>query len=70
VGWQYFPAFDVTFGYHIIAMTDALQVSGVMDPQLATNLAPVPAGAQRPSAIFRHDTFYVQGLHFGLSYIY
>ncbi len=70
LGWQYFPAFDVTFGYHIIAMTDALQVSGVVDPNLATNLAPTPTGAQRPSPIFRHDTFYVQGIHFGLSYIH
>lgn len=70
LGWQYFPAFDVTFGYHIIAMTDALQVSGVIDPDLATNLAPAPTGAQRPSPIFRHSTYYVQGMHFGLSYIY
>ena len=70
LGYQRFPSFDVTFGYHIIAMTDALQVSGVIDPDLATNLADPPVGAQRPSPQLRDGTFYVQGLHFGISYIY
>ncbi len=70
LGWQKYPCFDVTVGYHIIAMTDALQVSGVIDPNLAVNAAVPPTGLQRPSANFRHGTFYVQGIHFGISYIY
>ncbi|WP_161604334.1 BBP7 family outer membrane beta-barrel protein [Roseiconus nitratireducens] len=70
LGWQRYPAFDVTVGYHVIAMTDALQVSGAIDPSLAVNLADPPTGAARPSPQFRYDTFYVQGIHFGLSYIY
>ena len=70
LGWQKYPCFDVTFGYHIIAMTDALELSGVIDPELAVNLANPAVGAQRPTANFRHGTFYVQGIHFGLSYIY
>jgi hypothetical protein len=70
LGWQRYPSFDLTFGYHVIAMTDALQVSGMIDPNLATNLASPPTGAQRPSPTFRHGTFYVQGIHFGLAYVY
>jgi hypothetical protein len=70
VGWQQYPNFDVTFGYHIIAMTDALQVSGAIDPDLAVNLSEPPMGQQRPAAILRYNTFYVQGIHFGLQYVY
>ena len=70
LGWQQFPSFDVTFGYHIIAMTDALHLSGAIDPDLASNTATDPVGAQRPTANFRHSTFYVQGIHFGLAYVY
>jgi hypothetical protein len=70
LGWQQYPCFDVTFGYHIIAMTDALQVSGAIDPELAVNLADDPTGQQRPAAILRYNTFYVQGIHFGLQYVY
>ncbi|WP_436716656.1 BBP7 family outer membrane beta-barrel protein [Roseiconus lacunae] len=67
LGWQRFPSFDVTFGYHIIAMTHALRPSGVIDPELGTDLSDA---TNRPLAVFRKDTVYVQGLHFGLSYIY
>lgn len=70
IGWQKYPSFDVTCGYHLVVMTDALQLSGAIDPQLASNLATNPVGAQRPSPIFRHGTFYVQGIHFGINYIY
>ncbi|MCC9600021.1 BBP7 family outer membrane beta-barrel protein [Stieleria sp. JC731] len=67
LGWQRFPSFDVTFGYHIIAMTHALRPSGVIDPELGTDLSDA---TNRPLAVFRKDTVYLQGLHFGLSYIY
>ena len=70
IGWQRFPSFDVTCGYHLVVMTDALQLSGAIDPQLASNLAQNPVGQQRPSPVFRHGTFYVQGIHFGINYIY
>lgn len=70
LGWHRFPRFDVTFGYHIIAMTDALQLSGSIDPRLAVNLADPPTGEQSPSAALRYDTFFVQGIHFGLKYVY
>jgi hypothetical protein len=70
LGWQQFPAFDVTVGYHFVAMTDALQVSGAIDPELAVNLSDSPVNSQNPAFQFEHDTFYVHGIHFGLSYIY
>ena len=70
LGWHRYPKFDVTFGYHIIAMTEALQTSGMIDPNLAVNLEDEPAGQQRPALVARYRTFYVQGIHFGLQYVY
>ena len=69
-GWHRYPAFDVTIGYHLVVMTDALRVSGAIDPSLAVNLADTPTGSLNPSFQVRDDTFYLQGIHLGLSYIY
>ncbi len=68
LGWRKYPCFDVTVGYHIIAMTDALQVSGAIDPDLAVSTDPIDP--QSPTAALAYDTFYVQGIHFGLQYNY
>ena len=62
IGWHKYPRFDVTFGYSIIAMTDALQLGGAIDPDLAVNLSDPPTGAQRPAALLRYRTYYAQGL--------
>ncbi|MCG8653403.1 MAG: BBP7 family outer membrane beta-barrel protein [Pirellulales bacterium] len=70
LGWHRYPRFDVTVGYHIIAMTDSLQVSGTIDPNLAANLSTPPTGQQNPAAALRYSTFYIQGIHFGLKYVY
>ncbi len=70
LGWHYFPGFDVTLGYHIIAMGDALQVSGAVDPNLASNLSDPLVGTPLPSRALRFDTFYIQGIHVGLQYVY
>ena len=70
LGWQRFAGWDVTFGYHIIAMTDALQSPGAIDPNLAVNLSEPPLGDQNPSAALRYRTFYLQGIHFGLQHVY
>ena len=70
LGYQFTKHFDATFGYHIIAMQDALQVSGAIDPNLAVNLSEPPTGQQRPTSALRYDTFYVQGIHFGLQLVY
>jgi hypothetical protein len=70
LGWQRYPCFDVTVGYNIIAMTDALQVSGEIDPSLSVNLSDPPTGQQRPSSALRYRTYYTQGIHFGLQYVY
>ncbi len=69
LGWHQYPRFDVTVGYHLIVMTDALRPSGMIDADLATDLGDPPAVA-RPSAALRTETFYVQGIHFGLQYAY
>ena len=70
LGWHRYPRFDLTCGYHIIAMTDALQTSGMIDRRLAANLSEPPLEGQQPSADLRYETFYVQGIHFGLKYRY
>ncbi len=70
LGWHQYPRFDLTFGYNVIAMTDAIQVSGLIDPELAVNLSEPPLGQQSPPIRSRHQTFYVQGIHFGLQYVY
>jgi len=75
LGWHWTRNLDLTFGYQVIAMTDALQVSGMIDRQLAVNAnVPVggtlPTGAQRPSGALRYDTYYIHGLHFGVNYQY
>ena len=70
LGWHQYPRFDLTFGYNIIAMTDAIQVSGLMDPDAGVNLSEPPTGRQSPSIRSRPRTFYVQGIHFGLQYVY
>lgn len=70
LGWHRFPRFDVKFGYHLIAMTDALQVSGMIDPDLAVNSAIPPTGQQSPALAIRTDTIYVHGIHLGLHYSY
>lgn len=62
LGWHRFNHFDVTIGYHLMAMSDAIQVSGIFDRNIndANNNLPAPS--------MRDSTFYVQGIHFGLSY--
>ncbi|KLU01329.1 putative signal peptide and transmembrane protein [Rhodopirellula islandica] len=62
LGWHRFDHFDVTVGYHLMAMTDAIQVSGIFDRNVNDTNNVLPSSAMRDS------TFYVQGIHFGLSY--
>ncbi len=70
LGWHRFANWDVTFGYHIIGLTDALQSSGAIDPELAVNLTEPLTGAPRPSDGLQYRTYYLQGIHFGLQHTY
>jgi len=70
IGYRYTQNLDFTIGYHFIAMTDALQVSGVLDPQLAVNADFPNSLPARPAFDARFNTFYVQSIHFGLQYVY
>ena len=69
IGYRYTQNLDFTIGYHVIAMTDALQISGTLDPQLGVNVD-FPTGPARPAFNPTYDTFYVQSIHFGLQYVY
>lgn len=70
LGWQRYAGWDLTFGYHLIVMTDALQASGAIDPDLAVNTSDPPTGAQRPTSSLQYRTFYLQGIHFGIQHVY
>ncbi len=70
LGWRYFRNFDVTIGYHAIAMTDAIQPAGLIDQQLAVNLANPIDDPRRPAVRTNDKTFYVHGIHFGLEFAY
>lgn len=69
IGYRYTQNLDFTVGYHVIAITDALQVSGTLDPQLGVNTS-FPTPPARPAFSPTYDTFYVQSIHFGLQYVY
>ncbi len=69
LGYRYTENLDFTFGYHVLAMSDALQASGMIDPDLAVNRNPA-AGPNDPSPGLRFDTYYVHGIQFGLQYVY
>ncbi|MEM9364886.1 MAG: BBP7 family outer membrane beta-barrel protein [Planctomycetota bacterium] len=69
LGWHRYPRFDVTVGYYLIAVSDALRVSGAMDPLGRVNTA-FPVGDALPTPGFRYETFYAQGIQFGLKHVY
>lgn len=61
VGWHKYPRFDVTFGYNIIAMSDAVRLSGIMDP---TNTLDTPRSS------VSSGTFMMHGMHFGIRHVW
>ncbi|MCM2372944.1 BBP7 family outer membrane beta-barrel protein [Aporhodopirellula aestuarii] len=61
IGWHKYPRYDVTFGYNIIAMTDAIRLSGVMDPDNTVDT---------PRSTPVDETFVLQGIHFGIRHVY
>lgn len=69
LGYRYTENLDFTVGYHVIALSDALQASGMIDPDLAVNRN-TTAGPDDPSPALRFDTYYVHGIQFGLQYVY
>ncbi|MDA9778291.1 BBP7 family outer membrane beta-barrel protein [Rubripirellula sp.] len=70
LGWHRYQGWDLTLGYHLLAVTDAIQPCGAIDPDLGVNLSEPFSGAARPSADLRYRTFYLHGIHFGLQRIY
>ena len=70
LGWHRYQGWDLTLGYHLLAVTDAIQPCGAIDPDLGVNLSDPFVGASRPSADLRYRTFYLHGIHFGLQRVY
>lgn len=64
VGWQRYPRFDLTIGYHLIAMTDALEFSSVIDTTIDDT------NNTRPTFDPSYDTYYVHGLNFGIRHVF
>ena len=69
VGYQLTRNVDLSIGYHLIAMTDSLQASGMIDRDLAVNQNP-SSGPKDPSPLIDYDTFHVHGLQFGINFLY
>lgn len=69
VGYQLTRNVDLSIGYHLIAMTDSLQASGMIDRDLAVNQNP-SSGPKDPSPQIDYDTFHVHGLQFGINFMY
>ena len=70
LSYRRFPNYDLSFGYHIIAMTDAIRPSDALDPDLRVNLSDPLVGSARPAIEIDPETFYIQGIHFGISRVY
>ena len=70
LGWHRYEGWDLTLGYHLLAVTDAIQPCGAIDRDLGVNLSDPLTGAVRPSADLRYRTFYLHGIHFGLQRVY
>lgn len=70
LGWHRYHGWDLTLGYHLLAVTDAIQPCGSIDAELGVNLSDPLVGAARPSADLRYRTFYIHGIHFGLQRVY
>lgn len=64
LGWHRFPRFDLTVGYHIIAMTDALRVSTLIDRNIDLD------GGGPPNLQRDYETFYVHGINFGIKHVF
>ena len=69
VGYQLTRNVDLSIGYHLIAMTDSVQASGMIDRDLAVNQNP-SSGPKDPSPLIDFDTFHVHGLQFGINFLY
>jgi hypothetical protein len=70
LGYHRFPNYDLTIGYHIIAMTDALRPGATIDNSLRSNLSSPLVGQASPARSFQYETFYVHGIHFGISHLF
>ncbi|MDB4678793.1 BBP7 family outer membrane beta-barrel protein [Rhodopirellula sp.] len=70
LGWHRYEGWDLTLGYHLIAVTDAIQPCGTIDPNLAVNLSDPLTGAVSPTPDLRYRTFFLHGIHFGLQRTY
>ena len=64
--YRRFPNYDISVGYHLMVMTDAVRLGDVFDPNLSSNLSTPLVGSASPTLAFRDETFFVQGIHFGL----
>lgn len=60
---------DLSIGYGLVVVTDAVQVHNTIDPDLQVDLG-APQTVARPNSGFRDDDYWVQGIQFGLDWWY
>ena len=70
LGWHRYEGWDLTLGYHLLAVSEAAHPGGAIDPELGVNLSDPLIGASRPTSDLSYRTFYLHGLHIGLQRVY
>jgi len=58
---------ELSVGYSFVYWTNVLTPADVIDPNLAVNLADIPAGSQSPGVSFRDQDYWIHGVSFGLA---
>ena len=65
-----YEGWDLTLGYHLLAVSEAAHPGGAIDPELGVNLSDPLIGASRPTSDLSYRAFYLHGLHIGLQRVY
>lgn len=67
VGYRWRPCVDLTVGYSLVGLTEALQPWRTIDSTLASDLSDNPT---EPTANFTYRDHWVQGINFGVRWCY
>ncbi|WP_068136702.1 BBP7 family outer membrane beta-barrel protein [Roseimaritima ulvae] len=67
VGYRWRPCVDLTVGYSLVVLTEALQPWRTIDSSLASDLSDDPS---EPTANFTYGDHWAQGINFGIRWCY
>jgi len=67
LGYHWRPGVDLSIGYSVLGLTDALQPWRAIDPNLASDLSDTPT---RPAPELSYGDYWVQAIQFGIRWYY